>query len=86
MENGLLDELRERIYQKTALLAGVEATELNEQSTLDSLGLDSADAVILAMEVEEATGSEIDVGIFLRFSTIAEAAAEIVRLVSSQRG
>jgi hypothetical protein len=36
------------------------------------------------MELEEMTGRSIDVGIFLRFETIAEAAAEVARLIADE--
>ncbi len=77
------DELQERIVRKAAELAGIERGDFSADSTLESLGLDSSDAVVLAMEIEEATGVEIDVGIFLRFETIGEAADEIARLIAS---
>jgi acyl carrier protein len=76
------NELRAQILAKTAALAGVSPETLTDESTLDSLGLDSSDAVVLAMEVEELTGREIEVGLFLRFATVAEAAAEIVKQVN----
>ena len=79
------DRLRSRVLGKAAELAGIEVGEFDPASTLESIGLDSSDAVILAMEVEEATGVEIDVGIFLRFETIAEAADEIARLVAEKK-
>ena len=73
--------IRERVYARTAELAGLSAEDINAQTTLDSAGLDSSDAVILALEVEELTGTEIDVGIFLRFSTLGEAVEELVRIL-----
>ena len=72
--------LRSQILQKIAELAGTDPTAIDDRATLDSLGLDSSDAVILALEVEQATSREIDAGIFLRNATIAEAAAEIERI------
>lgn len=75
-------EIRQRIFEKVAQLAGVDASEVGAEATLDSLGLDSADAVVLAMEVEEVAGREIDVGIFLRHPTIDQATTEIVKLLS----
>jgi acyl carrier protein len=71
--------IRERVYARTAELAGLSAEDISAQTTLDSAGLDSSDAVILALEVEELTGIEIDVGIFLRFATLGEAVEELVR-------
>ncbi|MEX0853311.1 MAG: acyl carrier protein [Bauldia sp.] len=76
------EEIRAKILQRAADLAGVDVAEINGESTLESLGLDSSDAVILAMEVEEETGREIDVGIFLRFEKLREAADEIIRLLA----
>ena len=73
--------LYDRVWEKTAELVGIEPQEIDRQSTLESLGLDSSDAVVLAMELEEATGRAIDVGIFLRFETIDQAAKEIARLL-----
>jgi acyl carrier protein len=73
--------IRERVYARTAELAGLLAEDISAQTTLDSAGLDSSDAVILALEVEELTGVEIDVGIFLRFSTLGEAVEELVRVL-----
>jgi acyl carrier protein len=73
--------IRERVYARTAELAGLPAEDISAQTTLDSAGLDSSDAVILALEVEELTGMEIDVGIFLRFSTLGEAVEELVRIL-----
>lgn len=75
-------DIRQRIIEKVAELAGMDTSEVGAEATLDSLGLDSADAVVLAMEVEEAAGREIDVGVFLRHPTIEEATAEIVKLLS----
>lgn len=73
----------EMVIAKAADLAGVTPGEITAETNLESLGLDSADAVVLAMEVEQATGQEIDVGIFLRCETVAEAAAEISNLMAS---
>jgi acyl carrier protein len=55
-----------------------DAIDLN--ATLDALGIDSADAVILAAEAEDHLGLEIDADLFLRFPTIREALDELVRL------
>ncbi len=75
-------EVRAQIMGKIAELAGTDPAELVDASTLDSLGLDSSDAVILALEIEEATGHEIDAAVFLRCATIGEAATEIARLIA----
>jgi acyl carrier protein len=75
------DVMRERIRQRIAQLAGLEANEITAETTLEAVGLDSSDAVILALEVEELTGQEVDVGIFLRFSTLGEALEELVQML-----
>lgn len=74
--------LREKIVRKIADAAGVEPADIGDTSTLDSLGLDSSDAAILALEIEFETGQEIDVATFLRAETIGEAVTEISRLIA----
>ena len=73
-------KLRETVLQSVAGLAGVAPASITDETNLESLGLDSSDAVVLAMEVEEQTGLEIEVGLFLRCATVAEAATEIVAI------
>ena len=73
-------KLRETVLQSVAGLAGVAPASITDETNLESLGLDSSDAVVLAMEVEELTGLEIEVGLFLRCATVAEAATEIVAI------
>ncbi len=70
-------KVREMVLQSVARLAGVEPSSITGETNLESLGLDSSDAVVLAMEVEEETGLQVEVGLFLRCATVAEAAAEI---------
>ena len=75
-------KVREMVLQSVAGLAGVEPATITDETNLESLGLDSSDAVVLAMEVEELTGVEIEVGLFLRCATVAEAATEIVAITT----
>jgi acyl carrier protein len=77
--------VRAIVLDKVASLGGVTADQVNDETTLESLGLDSADAVVLAMEIEQLTGAEIEVGIFLRCATVAEAAGEIGRIVGGEK-
>ena len=79
-------DVRTLVLRKTADLAGITSEQITDETNLDSLGLDSADAVVLAMEIEQATGREIEVGVFLRCETIADTAAEIARLVGGAGG
>ena len=73
-------KVREMVFNSVAGLAGVSPGSISDETNLESLGLDSSDAVVLAMEVEELTGLEIEVGLFLRCATVAEAAAEITTI------
>lgn len=73
-----MDAMKESILAKVAEMAGIDLGDLKAESTLESLGLDSSDAVILAMEVEQITGREVDVGVFLRCATIDDAANELL--------
>jgi len=73
-------KVREMVFNSVAGLAGVSPGSISDETNLESLGLDSSDAVVLAMEVEELTGLEIEVGLFLRCATVAEAAAEITAI------
>jgi acyl carrier protein len=73
-----MDGLQKKVMDLTAARAGID--ELNLGATLESLGLDSSDAVILAMEIEELIDKEVDPAIFMRFETVGEAAQEIERI------
>jgi acyl carrier protein len=75
-------KVREMVFRSVAGLAGVAPASITEETNLESLGLDSSDAVVLAMEVEELTGLEIEVGLFLRCATVAEAASEIIAIAA----
>jgi acyl carrier protein len=80
MDGRVMNSLYEQVWQKTAELVGIPVEKIDRTSTLESLGLDSSDAVVLALELEQATGQTVDVGVFLRFETIEEAAQEVERL------
>jgi acyl carrier protein len=79
-----VNDLAQEIRLKIAEVAGTDVVEIGQTATLEGLGLDSSDAVILAMEVEELIGREVDVGVFLRCETIGEAIGEVLRLVESK--
>lgn len=72
-------DLLTAILARVADMAGLDASKVTASATLESLGLDSSDAVVLAMEAEELIGREVDVGLFLRCATIGEAIAEAVQ-------
>ena len=75
-------KVREMVFHSVAGLAGVAPASITDETNLESLGLDSSDAVVLAMEVQELTGLEIEVGLFLRCATVAEAATEIIAIAN----
>jgi len=74
--------VREMVFHSVAGLAGVAPASITDETNLESLGLDSSDAVVLAMEVQELTGLEIEVSLFLRCATVAEAATEIIAIAT----
>lgn len=75
------DALRERVFEQIAAFADVARDTLADDTTLDSLGLDSSDAVVLAMSVQELVAPrELDPAIFLRCATIGEAADEVAQV------
>jgi len=76
---------KERILARTAELAGVPREDVHATTTLEAVGLDSSDAVVLALEAEEFAGQEVDVGIFLRFPTIGDAIDDLLERLSSGR-
>ncbi len=76
-------EVHELVFATVAGLAGVPPGEVAADTSLEALGLDSSDAVILAMEVEERTGVELEVSLFLRCATVGEAATEIAAIVTA---
>jgi acyl carrier protein len=71
------ENIKRQIYARTAELAGLAQGDIGPSTTLEGIGLDSSDAVILALEVEELIGTEVDVGVFLRFVTLGEALDEL---------
>ena len=83
--SGDAETIRRRVFGRTAELADVPSEAIGNSTTLESLGLDSSDAVLLALEVEELIGKEADVGIFLRFATLGEAVDELLRTVNRER-
>ena len=76
-------DIRGLILERVAELTELRDAEVSDNASLESLGLDSSDAVVLAMEVEEKTGREIDVAIFMRHETLGEAIADIERLMAT---
>jgi acyl carrier protein len=77
-----LMQTRAVVFAKVAAMAGLDANVITDETTLEAVGLDSSDAVVLAMEVEQAVGFEVEVGLFLQCKTIADAAEAIAGLAA----
>lgn len=77
-------DLRQFMIEKVATFGGVAADSIDDRTTFESLGLDSADAVVLAMEIEQFSGQEMDVALFLRSATVGEAFLEITTLLKAR--
>lgn len=79
------EDLQRLVFAKTAVVAGLEPEEIGPDTTLESAGLDSSEAVIVAMEIEEVIGIELDPGVFLRFANLGEVADELTRLLNADQ-
>lgn len=81
VETGSLSdvELRAVLVKQAAAFAGLSPDELDESRTLDSLGLDSSDAVVLALQIQNLLGGEVELGVFLAAETLGEAFDQVVR-------
>ena len=73
-------KVREMVFNSVAGLAGVSPGSISDETNLESAWARLLRCRVLAMEVEELTGLEIEVGLFLRCATVAEAAAEITTI------
>ena len=60
------------------------AAEIDLYSALSEFGLDSMDAVVMAGEMEEHFGVEIDPATFLREATLGELIAELAPLAGRE--
>jgi acyl carrier protein len=72
------------MVQRISEVAGKPPDAVDVNATLEALGVDSADAVILAAEAEDYLGREVDADLFLRCPTIREALDELVRLTEAK--
>ncbi len=72
-------ELRGWVRQHIAKLLNVHADELDLNQTLESFGMDSVDAVLMAGEMEEFLNIEIDPAALLQYPTIEQMVAAMER-------
>lgn len=72
-------EIRSWVRQYLARILGVPERDIKLDCTLDAYGLDSVEAVLMAGELEDALGVEIDPAAFLQFPTIEGMVAALER-------
>jgi phthiocerol/phenolphthiocerol synthesis type-I polyketide synthase B len=65
-------KVRTWVRDYLARFARIGATEISFDRTLADYGLDSVDAVLMAGELEEAEGVEIDPATFIQFDSIEQ--------------
>jgi acyl carrier protein len=70
-------EIRAWVRGHLAKLLGVPAESIRLEKELGSYGLDSVDVVLMAAELEEAFGLEIDPAGFLQYATIEAMVASL---------
>jgi acyl carrier protein len=76
-------DLTSFIVGRLSEYTGIPAVEIDATRTFEAIGLQSPDAVVLAAELEEVLGKEIEVDLFLRCSTVGQVLEEIASMVNS---
>lgn len=71
------DTLREWIINYLTDFLDLPAGTITESSTFSSLGLDSAESIMLGGALEEDFDCEVDAALFLRNANIAELIADL---------
>lgn len=77
-------DIRVWVREHLGSLLALNPSQVDLNKSLRDLGLDSVDAVLLAGELEDALGSEIDPAAFLRSRTLEEMIASLEVLLRSQ--
>jgi acyl carrier protein len=70
-------QLRDWVRGHLARLVGVAQEDIELDRTLGDYGLDSVDAVLMAGELEDALGIEIDPAAFIQFDTFEQMIAAL---------
>jgi acyl carrier protein len=65
-------KVRNWVRQHLAQLLGIEPASVAFDRTLENYGLDSVDAVLMAGELEEALGVEIDPASFIQYENFEQ--------------
>ena len=76
-------DLTSFIVGRLSEYTGIPADQIDPARTFEAIGLQSPDAVVLAAELEEFLGKEIEVDLFLRCSTVGQVLEEIASMVNS---
>lgn len=79
-------DLASFIVGRLSEYTGIPAIEIDATRTFEAIGLQSPDAVVLAAELEDFLGQEIEVDLFLRCSTVGQVLTEIARMTNSGGG
>ena len=70
-------DLASFIVGRLSEYTGIPAASIDVTQTFEAIGLQSADAVVLAAELEEFLAREVDVDILLRCPTLGAVLAEL---------
>lgn len=70
-------KVRAWVRMHLAHFARIGESEISFDRTLADYGMDSVDAVLMAGELEEATGVEIDPATFIQYDTIEQMVAAL---------
>ena len=79
-------DLTSFIVGRLSEYTGIPAVEIDATRTFEAIGLQSPDAVVLAAELEQLLGKEMEVDLFLRCSTVGQVLEEIAHMTNSESG
>jgi acyl carrier protein len=65
---------------------GIPVVEIDATRTFEAIGLQSPDAVVLAAELGEVLGKDVEIDLFLRCSTVGQVLEEIGHMSSNESG
>ena len=77
-------KVRAWVRAHLARYARMEPGDVSFDRALADFGMDSVDAVLMAGELEEATGVEIDPATFLQYDTIGQMVAALEKSLPGQ--
>jgi acyl carrier protein len=80
------ERLRERLRTHLGQVLGMAPEAIDLSKGLSTYGLDSIDAVLMAGDLEESFGIEIDPARFLAFDTFADIITTLAPDIDKERG